>query len=72
MFINTFVILKNLTFKNIFYLPTAAARKRKLNIDKFLEEMLEEKRLKREADNKKHKEKMEQFVDIKNLLKKTN
>lgn len=31
--------------------------------------MLEEKRLKREADNKKHTEKMEQLDDIKSLLK---
>lgn len=39
-------------------------------MDKYLEELLEEKRLKREADNEKHKEKMEQFDGIKSLLQK--
>jgi len=39
-------------------------------MNKYLEELLEEKRLKREADEKKHKEKMKQFKSLKTLLKK--
>ncbi|KAM0736429.1 hypothetical protein ACS0PU_010390 [Formica fusca] len=47
-----------------------SAKRRKLNMDTFLENLLEEKRLKREADAKRHKEKMEQFDNLKNLLQK--
>lgn len=39
-------------------------------MDKYLEKLLEEKRLKREADDKKHKEKMEQMESLKTLLQK--
>ncbi|KAM0736902.1 hypothetical protein ACS0PU_006551 [Formica fusca] len=47
-----------------------SAKRKKLNMDTFLENLLEEKRLKREADAKRHKEKMEQFDNLKNLLQK--
>lgn len=45
-----------------------AGIKRKANMDTYLEQLLEEKRLKREADEKKHKEKMQQLEHIQTLL----
>jgi len=46
------------------------AKKRKLDINKYLENLIEEKRLKREADDKKHNEKMELMTSMKKLLDK--
>jgi len=47
-----------------------SAKKRKLDINKYLENLIEEKRLKREADDKKHNDKMEVMTDLKKLLHK--
>jgi len=60
-----FYIYSNIS-KYIFF----TAKKRKVSMDKYLEELLEEKRLKREANENKHKEMMKQYESLKTLLQK--